>query len=53
MIAAETILTETAFHRLEGYASDSGSFVVRGWCDDKLVETYSICGRLHTSFPQR
>ncbi len=38
MIAAETILTETAFHRLEGYASDSGSFVVRGWCDDKLVE---------------
>ena len=38
MIAAEAILTETAFHRLEGYASDSGSFVVRGWCDDKLVE---------------
>ena len=38
MIAAETILTETAFHRLEGYASDSGSFVVRDWCDDKLVE---------------
>ena len=38
MIAAEAILIETAFHRLEGYASDSGSFVVRGWCDDKLVE---------------
>ena len=38
MIAAEAILTETAFHRLEGYASDSGSFVMRGWCDDKLVE---------------
>ena len=38
MIAAVTILTETAFHRLEGYASDSDSFVVRGWCDDKLVE---------------
>ena len=29
---------DNAFHRLEGYASDSGSFVVRGWCDDKLVE---------------
>ena len=38
MIAAEAILTETAFHRLVGYASDSDSFVVRGWCDDKLVE---------------
>ena len=38
MIAAEAILTVTAFHRLEGYASDSGSFVMRGWCDDKLVE---------------
>ena len=38
MIAAEAILTETAFHRLDGYASDSDSFVVRGWCDDKLVE---------------
>ena len=38
MNTAEAILTETAFHRLEGYASDSGSFVVRGWCDDKLVE---------------
>ena len=38
MIAAESTLTETAFHRLEGYVSDSGSFVVRGWCDDKLLE---------------
>ena len=38
MIAAEAILTETAFHRLVGYASDSDSFVMRGWCDDKLVE---------------
>ena len=38
MIAAEAILTETAFHRFEGYASDSDSFVMRGWCDDKLVE---------------
>ena len=38
MIAAEAILTETAFHRLEGYASDSDSFVMHGWCDDKLVE---------------
>ena len=38
MIAAETILTETAFHRLVGYASDSDSFVMRDWCDDKLVE---------------
>ena len=36
MIAAEAILTETAFHRLVGYVSDSGSFVVRDWCDDKL-----------------
>ena len=38
MTAAETILTETAFHRLVGYASDSDSFVMRDWCDDKLVE---------------
>ena len=38
MIAAEAIFTETAFHRLEEYSSDSGSFVMRGWCDDKLVE---------------